>query len=235
MYNRMNILLVDDEPIALNGLEKYVARVSYFNIVDTCENAYDAKDALEAHLVDLIYLDIQLPGITGLDFLKTLAHPPLIIIASAFPEYAVEGFELDVVDYLVKPFSFERFFKSAERAKEHFTQRTQTVAVLPEKDYFFVKTNKRTEKLTYQEILYIEALHNYVAIYTIQRKLVIYTSLKELQEMLPDRNFMRIHKSFIVSLQHISRIEDGKVLIKTAKIPVSRTMKEELTARTLKR
>ena len=228
MSEKLKTILVDDEPLAIKGLTKYVSEIKFIELAATCENAMDANEALKAQQIDLMFLDIQMPKITGLQFLKTLNTKPITIITSAFPDYAIEGYELDVIDYLVKPISFERFLKAANKAKEFFDLYHNKKTSVTNKEFFFVKCDKKIEKVFFEEILFVEALHNYVAIYTLSKKLVAYLTLKNIEESLPRQKFIKVQKSFIVSISKISGIEEGEVVIQNKKIPISRNNKDEI-------
>ena len=233
MSEKLKTILVDDEPLAIKGLTKYINEISFIELIATCENAMDANEVINSNKIDLMFLDIQMPKITGLQFLKTLKTKPITVITSAFPEYALEGYELDVIDYLVKPISFERFVKAANKSKEYFDLNhpnyNQSVnKQTTNEEFFFVKCDKKIEKVFFEEILFVEALHNYVAIYTLSKKLVAYLTLKNIEESLPRQKFIKVQKSFIVSISKISGIEEGEVVIQNKKIPISRNNKDEI-------
>jgi DNA-binding LytR/AlgR family response regulator len=228
MSDKLRTILVDDEPMASKGLAKYIEDVKFIELVAIYENAMDANEGLNDHKIDLMFCDIQMPKITGLQFLKTLKNKPITIITSAFPEYALEGFELDVIDYLIKPISFERFLKAANKAKEYFDLNNDRRIQSVNEGFFFVKCDKKIEKVYFDEILYIESLHNYVAIHTLTKKLTAYLTLKNIEESVPPDKFIKVQKSFIVSLSKISGIEDDQVVVNSKHISISRTNKDEI-------
>ncbi len=241
---KINALIVDDEPIARAGMEEYAADISFLNIVDTCDSAVKAYEFVAAGKVDLLFLDIQMPRLTGLDFLKTLKNPPMVILTTAYPQYALEGFALDVLDYLVKPIPFDRFLKAVNKAKELFDlkqnhvqnyEKTPQNAVYTEgsslpigDDYFFVKTDNKYERIQFVDILFIESLQNYVIIHTINAKHTVYLTLKSVETYLPTTQFLKVQKSFIVALAKIEGIEGSDVLIGKHRIPISRQDKDSV-------
>jgi DNA-binding LytR/AlgR family response regulator len=231
---KLNSLIIDDEPVARKGMEEYVKEVEFLHLVAKCENSVKAAPYLEQGGVDLIFLDVHMPTISGIEFLKTLRNPPMVIFTTAYPEHALEGYSLNVMDYLVKPISFERFLKAANKALDFYRLQHQAESqkeTLP--DYFFVKCDGRYEKVHYEEVLYIEALQNYVIIRTGDRKLITYMTIRGLEAQLPKGKFIRVHKSYVVSLSKIKAIEGNEIVIGTAKIPISRNLKEEVMNRIL--
>jgi DNA-binding LytR/AlgR family response regulator len=176
-------------------------------------------------------LDIRMPGISGIEFLKTLHHPPLVIVTTAYTEHALEGFELDVIDYLIKPVSFERFKKATQKALDYFSLR-QTSQGDPA-DYFFIKSNHKFEKVNYAELLFVEAMQNYCIVHTAGRKLITYITLTGLMEKLPANRFIKVHKSFIISIEKVNAVDGNEIIIGHSRIPVSRTLKDEVMARIL--
>lgn len=230
----MNIrcLIIDDEPLAQRVIERYAENLSYVQIVKKCNSAIEAIEVLHHEGVDLIFLDINMPKLTGIDFLKTLKNPPLVVITTAYAEYAIQGYELDVVDYLMKPFAFERFYKAVQKAEEilkardiqHFENREAEKA---EEDFIFVKSSKKTFKVNLSDILYIEALGDYVKIHTTDKMIVSYQSLKNIETLLPPKQFPRIHKSFIIALSRIDLIEGNQVKIRDRMLPVGTNFKNE--------
>lgn len=234
---KLSCLIVDDEPVARRGIEEYVAQVDYLEHVASCENVARATVAMNERMVDIMYLDIHMPRVSGIDFLKTLRTPPLTILTTAYSEYALEGYSLDVVDYLVKPITFERFLRATQRAFEIHQLRTaakhagsSNPDVLP---YFFVKCDNRYEKIMFKDVRFIEALQNYVVIHVPDRKLVTYLTLTGIESQLPKEQFIKVHKSFIVSLASIQSIDGSDILIGAARIPISRNLKDEVLSRVL--
>ena len=206
-------IIIDDEPLALNILETYIQRVSYLSLVakcssiTKCENEVDAYDLLLNQSIDLIFCDIEMPGITGIEFIKSLKNIPCVIFTTAYWEYALEGFNLDVVDYLLKPVSFDRFLKAVNKAKSILNQQpTQNIH-----DHLFVKEDYKLVKINHTDIFYIEAMKDYVKIYTTDKTIVTHITMKRLEETLPADKFYRTHKSYIVKFDAIKSI-DGNVI-----------------------
>jgi DNA-binding LytR/AlgR family response regulator len=229
---KIKCLIIDDEPLAQRVLERYIQDVSSLELVQKCNNALDAIDILKEQNIDLIFLDINMPKLTGLEFLRSLKNPPLVIITTAYAEFAIQGYDLDVVDYLMKPFGMERFTKAIQKAHDLFKPREHFI---PEKiqgesredHYIFVKSSKKTYRINFNDILYIEALGDYVKIYTTDRMIISYHSMKNLETLLSPKQFPRIHKSFIVSLSKIELIEGNQVKIRDRHIPIGTNFKAE--------
>ena len=215
---KIRCIIVDDEPLAREGMELLVREAGFLELRASCSNAFEANKVLAEQPIDLIFLDIQMPRMRGIDFLKSLEVRPLVIITTAFPHYALEGFELNVLDYLLKPITTERFLKAVNRARE---------AVLPE-NYFFIKTNNGYEKILHQEILFIEASQNYSVIHTPRAKLMTLTPLRTLEEQLPPAKFLRVHKSYIVSIDNIQALSGNELTIDKHKIPFGKNYKDPL-------
>lgn len=230
----LRCVLIDDEPLAREGLEEYVSKVPFLHLVGAFENPLQAIEMLRAEQADLMLLDIQMPHLTGIDFLKTLKQPPMTILHTAYPHFALEGYQLDVIDYLLKPVSFERFYKAVHKAQELFDLRQKPMND-KEADFIFIKTDKRYEKVLLQDILYLEAMQNYTIVQTHTQKLVTLSSLKSFEEMLPSRLFERVQKSFIVALQKIEAFEGNEVKVGHKMIPLSRQHKDELFAKLVNR
>lgn len=223
---KIRCLIVDDEPLAQRVIEKYADELSFLEVVGKCNLALDAIGMLKDLDVDLIFLDINMPKLNGLDFLRTLKNPPLVIITTAYAEFAIQGYELNVVDYLMKPFSFERFLKAIQKVQEVMYSRSAPASIpapaveAQEENYIFIKSSKKTYRVNLDEILYIEALGDYVKIYTTERMIVSYQSLKNIEHQLPLKYFPRIHKSYIVSLAKVELIEGNQVKIRDQYIPI---------------
>ncbi|WP_158798005.1 LytTR family DNA-binding domain-containing protein [Pedobacter sp. L105] len=228
----INCVIVDDEPLAREGLSNYVREVDFLHLTATCENPLELLDLLDQTPVDLIFLDIQMPKMNGLDFLKIAQKTPMVIITTAFPSYALEGFQLDVLDYLLKPITFERFFKAARKARDyHLLLMKPGVTDLnktEKQDYFFIKCGSKYEKIPLEDILYVEGMQNYVIIYTLKGKYLTILSLKNLEENLSEQSFIRVHKSYIVAIGKIDSIEGNEICIQNSKIPISRNYREKV-------
>jgi two-component system, LytTR family, response regulator len=229
----INCVIIDDEPLAREGIANYVREVDFLNLIETCENPLELIKLLERHRADLIFLDIQMPKMNGLDFLKIVQNPPLVIITTAFPSYALEGFQLNVLDYLLKPITFDRFFKSVSKARDYYELLTKASNPGAQKedhaaDYFFIKCGSKYEKILFEDILYAEGMQNYITIYTRKGKYVTLLYLKNLEESLDNKSFIRVHKSYIVSINKIESIEGNEIFIQSFRIPISRNYREQV-------
>jgi len=233
---KLSCIIIDDEPLARKGLKEYVGDIEFLQLVGEYDNPLRATDILINSKIDLIFLDIQMPKITGLEFLKTLANPPIVILTTAYPQYAIDGFELNAADYLLKPFSFKRFCKAVIKARGLFESGkcNSLQPLIVEADHFFIKTDSKLVKINYSDILYVEALQNYIAVYTINKKYVTYLTLKSLEDSLPPQIFLKVHKSYLVAMTKIESIEGNEILIGQHHIPISRNLKEEVMQRILK-
>lgn len=235
----MKCLIVDDEYLALQLLESYIAKIPSLQLVGKCRNALTALEILQKEQVDLLFLDIQMPDLTGLDLLKTLSHSPMVIFSTAYSEYAMEGYELNVLDYLLKPIPFERFVKAVNKAKNLYSLQNQPTSISPamaekstvEKDYFMVKADYKSLKVRFEDILYVEGLKEYVSIYTLQGKRIItHSTMKNIEQILVPYGFMRIHKSYIVSLSKVDAIVGNMLEINSVEIPVGRSYRSQVFA-----
>src|SRR6201996_8532340 len=222
---RIKCIITDDEPFARKGLQGYISQIDFLDLRGTCENAIELNSLLKKETVDLLFLDIEMPYLSGIEFLKQLSSPPRVIFTAAYEKYAVQGFELEVLDYLMKPISFDRFLRAANKAFDYFKQQNQTSGNTG--DYIFVKADNRLEKIAFAEILFAEALENYVAIYTKEKKIITHLTLKMLQEKLPAAAFVQPHKSYIVAIDKINSIEGNILHITTFQVPISKYQKDE--------
>lgn len=226
----LRCLLVDDEHFALALLEKFVADTPGLEVVATTKSAVRALETLQTNPIDLLFLDVQMPIMSGVNMLKTAANPPVTIFTTAYPQYAVEAFNLDAVDYLLKPFSFDRFSQAVEKARALIRQR-QTDAPMRPDGYLTVKADRKWIKIAISDIRYVEGWKEYVKIYTDHDKVVTLESLANLENNLPTGHFLRVHKSFIVARDHVQKMDgDELVLIGEARIPVARARKKEVVA-----
>lgn len=233
----INVIIVDDEPLAQDVLETYIEKIPELNLVQKCNNALEANEALKEHDVDLMFLDIQMPQLTGIDFLKTLSKPPQVIFTTAYPNYAIEGFELNALDYLLKPISLERFMKAVNKAMEQIELERRdagTAAASEEEgaDYIFVKADKKLVKIFYKDILYIEGLKDYVIIRMDQNRVITLQTMKSLEDKLPQHMFKRIHRSYIVNLEKIDAVVGNMVEViekgKPKHLPIGKNYRDEL-------
>lgn len=233
----INCLLVDDEPVAREGLKGYIEQIDYLNLVGVCKNAVEVPPLIKEHQIDLIYLDIEMPTLTGIDLVKSLINPPLIIFTSAYPQYALESFNLDVLDYLLKPVSFPRFLKATEKARLALQSKPSNHPV--GREYFFVKTNNKIVRVSFQDVLFIESLANYVVIHTIDQKIVAYLTTAGIESQLPPELFVRIHKSFIVAYHAILSIKNDEVITEKQALPIGKNqysvLMEKIKSRLYKR
>lgn len=230
---KMRFIIVDDEPLAQRVIEKYAVDIPTLELVGKGDSAYAAMELLSRVKVDLMFLDINMPKLLGIDFLKMLHNRPLVVLTTAYREYALDGYELDVVDYLTKPFSFERFYKSIQKAQELFSLRNGhsiegfTVKEKNEDDtVFFVKADSKIFKVDLNQLLFIEALGDYVKIHTVNSTVVTYQSLKGIEEQLPVDKFPRVHKSFIVAFNKIDLIEGNTIKIGKFEIPIGKNYRK---------
>lgn len=231
-------ITIDDEPLARECIANYIAEVDYLQLIGTGSNPLELSRFLDEGEVDLLFLDIQMPVINGIDFLKMTPNPPMVIITTAYPSYALEGFQLDVLDYLLKPFTFNRFYKAVNKAKDYYQLLGKAPLADPSKtaplaDHFFIKCNHKFERICVDDILYIQAMQNYVNIYTHKGKYMTLLTLKNVEENLHDQSFIRVHKSFIVSIPKIDSIEDNEIILKSYRIPISRNYREQVIQRVL--
>lgn len=222
--NPISCIITDDEPFARKGLEGYVLKTGFFDLKAQCEDAMELGVVLAQQPVDLLFLDIQMPHLTGVDFIKSLPNPPKVIFTTAFKEYATDGFDLDVLDYLLKPISFERFMKAAFKAKDYFELRTNS----NDADYLFVKSEGKLEKVVFDEVLYIKGMENYVEIHTLNKRIITHTTLKALADKLPQRKFLQTHKSYIIAHSKITSIEGNMLNIGQHQVPISRQLREQV-------
>lgn len=229
---KLNCLIIDDEPVARNGMEEYVREVDFLNLVAKCENPLKAASYLKEQRIDLLLLDIHMPKLSGIEFLKTLKDPPMAIFTTAYSEYALEGYSLDIIDYLMKPVSFDRFLRAVQKASDFFSLKHQIRPV--EQEYFFIKCDSKYERINFSELLFVESLQNYVVIHTAERKYITYLTLSAVEEQLPQQQFMKIHKSYLIALNKVKAIEGNEVVLhNNHHIPISRALKDEVMNRIL--
>ncbi|MDP4281884.1 MAG: LytTR family DNA-binding domain-containing protein [Bacteroidota bacterium] len=220
-------IAVDDESLALDLLEDNIRKVPFLELVKRCSNAFEAFETLKTENIDLIFLDIQMPDICGIQFLKSLSHKPMVIFTTAYEKYALAGYDLDVIDYLLKPFSFERFLKAVNKAQEYMvlSNKTEPSGTRNETaisgDFIFVRADYRLVKIQFSDILYIEGLKDYIKIYCGVSPVITLMSMKSIEEKLPSTDFIRVHRSYIVNLRKIQFIEKNQIRIGNREIPVS--------------
>ncbi len=220
----ISCIITDDEPFARQGLHGYIQKIDFLDLKAECEDALELGMLLSQQPVDLVFLDIQMPNLSGVEFLKSISNPPKIIFTTAFKEYATDGFDLDVLDYLLKPISFERFLKAVYKAKDYFDLRRND----KEPEYVFVKAEGKLEKVMFDELLYVEGMENYLVIQTLHKRIITHSTLKGFYDKLPRSIFLQIHKSYIVALNKVTAIEGNLLSIGKYQVPVSRQLKDQV-------
>ena len=228
----MNCIAIDDEPLALDVIIEFCKEINFLNLMGTFTNPFDAVELLNSQNIELVFLDIHMPQITGIDYLRSLYHPPMIIFTTAYKEYAPLGFEINAVDYLIKPFAFDRFVKSVNKAdmllklnnlqSNTCDNRSRVIS-----DFLMIKIEYNTKRVDLDDILFIEGMKDYIKLYTGTRPLLTKTTLKNINEKLPADRFLRVHKSFIVSLSKIESIENNRIRIGEHRIPVGELFKSQ--------
>lgn len=231
---KLNCVIVDDEPLARKGLKEYIGDVDFLTLAAEYDSPLKAMEKLNDEPVHLLFLDIQMPKINGIEFFKTLQHAPPVVFTTAYPQYALDGFDVNALDYLVKPISFDRFLKAAMKAKEFYEVRQQNSANETGGEYFFIKADNRLVKIAFADILYAEALQNYVTIHTVDKKYMTYLTFKSMEEYLPVDKFIKTHKSYIVAAAKIDSIEGNDIRIGNMHIPISRNEKDAVMEKLLK-
>jgi DNA-binding LytR/AlgR family response regulator len=227
---KIRCVITDDEPFARKGLQGYIEKIGFLELTGICESAIELNTLLKQQQVDLLFLDIEMPYLSGIELLKSLSHPPKVVFTTAYDKYAMDGYELEVLDYLLKPVSFERFLRTANKVFDYFNLQQQAGT---QPDYFFVKADSKLEKINIADILFIESLENYVAIYTATRKVITHLTLKAVQERLPADRFVQPHKSYLVAISKITAIEGNTLNIEQFQVPVSKYQKEEVMEKIL--
>jgi DNA-binding LytR/AlgR family response regulator len=224
---KINCIAIDDEPLALQQIAGYIKKTPFLTLVATCKSAFEAMEIIADMQIDLMFVDIQMPDLTGIDFVKACGTGQKIIFTTAFEQYAIEGFKTEAIDYLLKPFGYEEFIKGAMKAKNYFELLLKAGQKTSAEDFIFVKSEYKLRKICLSNILYIEGLREYIKIVVNNdepiRSLI---SMKLLEEKLPPESFMRVHRSFIVNLNHVNTIERGRIVFEKTYIPVSEQYKE---------
>jgi DNA-binding LytR/AlgR family response regulator len=224
----MKCLAIDDEPLALDLLEDNIRKIPSLKLLQKCSNALEANEFIQREPVDLLLLDIQMPGLSGIQFVQGLSKKPLVIFITAYEKYALDGYNLDVVDYLLKPVPFDRFLKAVNKAQDKFSLRAPTSGIA--EDFLFVNSEYNLVRIDFNDIAYIEGLRDYVKIFLLsaQRPVITRLSMKSLEEKLPSHTFVRVHKSFIVSLNKITSIRKARISILKAQVPISEHFKDNI-------
>lgn len=225
-------LIVDDEQLARQLLKEYISKVPNLELKGMCKNPLEAMEILNEEKIDILFLDIQMPELTGVEFVKTLQHKPAIIFTTAYSEYALEGYELDVIDYLVKPFPLDRFIKAVNKAAEFIDMKRMSEQVnLGDSEYVLLHADHKIYKVKLDDIDYIEGLKEYVSYYVIGKRIIVLQSLKSIEESLPSNKFIRVHRSYIVPIQKIKTLDGNQVQIGDKLIPIGRSYKEDVMKR----
>lgn len=226
----LKCLVVDDEPLARKAIIDYIAKIDFLTVEDSCASAIEALELIQDTSYDLLFLDINMPYLTGIEFLESIKQPPLVIFTTAYSEHALDGFRLQVVDYLLKPISFKRFYQATLKAKELFDLRNvdQNETTNSIDSTVYVKHEDSFVKIDWKDIMYIEAMQNYLKLHLNHRCLIIHQTMIAIEELLPKEHFFRIHKSFLININHIESISGGRVFIKETELPISRMRKEAL-------
>ena len=229
-------LIVDDEPLALHILEDYISKIPFLQLVKATTNPIEALTLVQEKLIDLVFLDVQMPELTGIQFLRIANGKAKVILTTAYPQYALEGYELDVIDYLLKPIAFDRFFKSVQKAQAVLQPAAAPIQPEPApqqkqqdllSDFIFVKTEHKIQKVYLNNILFIEGLKDYISIFTPAERIITLQNMKKMEDALPEKHFIRVHKSYIVSINKIDSIERSRIFIGDKVIPVGDTYREE--------
>jgi DNA-binding LytR/AlgR family response regulator len=231
---KINCIAIDDEPLALDKIREYIKRIGYLNLLESFDNAIDAIEFMKREKVDLIFLDVQMEELTGIQMLESLQEKPKVILTTAYDEYALKGYELDVCDYLLKPISFQRFLQACEKVYDQLYPVRQPDIKVPEpgspedsKGYFFVKNGNITQKINFDDILFVEGMKDYLRIWTVKERIMTLLSFKKLVDALPSKGFIRIHKSYLISIDKIEKIERNHVKIADQSLPIGDSYRRE--------
>lgn len=217
-------LIIDDEPSSQNVLQQFASKLDFLQLEGVCNSALEAMGFLKTNPVDLLFLDINMPYLSGLSFYKSLQNPPLVIFTTAYSEYALDGFDVNATDYLLKPFSFERFFKAVTKARDVLSDKT-------EQEHIIIKADKKLHQVKFIDILFVEALGDYIKIHLKNKTLVTYKTLSKIKSELPESSFLQVHKSYVINKNCIDYIEGNQVLIQTHKIPLGQKFKTDFLIR----
>jgi len=226
---KLNCLIIDDEPLARDGLEKYVTQIEFLQLKAKCKSALQANAIMQQEKIDLIFLDIEMPQLNGLDFLKSLRQSPMVVFTTAYPQYALEGYQFDVIDYLLKPIAFERFLQASNKALR-LSNKTlaSTTAEEEQVDFIFVKTDAQLVKVLLDDILYVEGMQNYITFHTTKEKIMTLVPLKNIFEMLSEEDFLQVHKSYVVAKSKVEAIIGNQIVMGEHKIPISVRLRKKV-------
>ncbi len=225
---KMKCLIIDDEPLARFHMKELADQIDFLTVEGTCATALEADTVVKEKEIDLLFLDINMPYLNGLEFLEQLENPPLCILTTAYSEYALEGYRLQVVDYLLKPIAFNRFYQAVNKAQQQFIVSEKMKKNSFDDPFLYVRQSDTFVKVSWVDILYIESMQNYTKLHFKDKSLVIHQTMKAIEESLPTEHFFRIHKSFLINITHIDMISGGRLFINKTELPISRTRKEEL-------
>src|SRR5688500_11115234 len=230
---KLSCIIVDDEPVARKILQEFTEQMPFLELLGKFENAMKAEKFLESNKVDLIFLDIEMPKVSGLQMLKRINIESMVILTTAFPQHALDGYELDIIDYLLKPRALNRFLKAVQKAKDFYEMKTLPIAIgtgnaLPP-SYIFIKSEKRIEKVELSDILYAEVTGNYITIHTDRKKIIAYLTMKSLESQLSSFDFIKIHQSFLVNRSKIESVEGNELKVGTKSLPISRKCRDTVT------
>jgi DNA-binding LytR/AlgR family response regulator len=224
----LSCIIVDDEPVARKILQEFCGQVAYLDVLGKFESAAKAEEFLHSRRPDLIFLDIEMPKVSGLQMLNRIKIESMVIVTTAFPQYALDAYELDIIDYLLKPFALNRFLKAVQKAKDFHEMKTKSVGTTAP-SYIFIKSDKRIEKVELNEILYAEVLGNYLTIHTDRKTIVAYLTMKSLQSQLSPTDFIKIHQSFLVNCSRIDSVEGNDLRVGSKSLPISRNYRDSVT------
>ncbi|MEL6718549.1 MAG: LytTR family DNA-binding domain-containing protein [Bacteroidota bacterium] len=219
---QISCIIVDDEPLARAGIEDYVKQIDFLELKAVCKNAIEANTFLNHNQVDLLFLDIEMPKLSGMAFLRSLTNSPAVIFTTAYPQYALEGYNFNVIDYLLKPISFERFLQASNKALRVLDKKSE------EENYIFVKTDKQLVKIKINDVLFVESMQNYVVFHTNNDKIMTLTSMKSLTDWLPEKDFITVHRSYLVAKTKVEAVIGNQLIIGEHKIPISTRMRKQV-------
>lgn len=224
----LKCLVIDDEPLARRAIVDFISKVDFLEATKSCASAIEAIELIEVESFDLLFLDINMPYLSGIEFLETIANPPLVIFTTAYSEHALEGYRFDVVDYLLKPIDFKRFYQATLKAKQLFNLKAEKAINSLNDPFLYVRQDDSFIKIDSNNLLYIEGMQNYLKLYLIDKTIVIHQTMTTIEELLPQANFFRIHKSYLVNINHIDSISGTRLFINGKELPISRMRKEAL-------
>lgn len=224
----INCLVIDDEPLARHSIIDFIEKIDFLEVIGSCASALEASEYVQKGLVDLLFLDINMPYLSGLEFLDSLERPPMVIFTTAYSEHALEGYRLQIVDYLLKPITFQRFYQASLKAQQLFSLTASAKQQVPADPFLYIRQGEGFQKISWMNILYIEGMQNYAKLHFKNQVLIIHQTMISLEETLPKEKFFRIHKSFLVNIDHIDSIAGGRLSINGQQLPISRTRREAL-------